>query len=126
MESAVGLSLETSKVESAVRNQARAKLNQLVHSRSDEPAGTRIEKLAGEEEDELSTVDESVSSSDYKSVSGALCILYVQEQRAIAAQVCIGSAKISKAFIKSAVAYLFDPYYRTNKWYQSRLFLNEH
>ncbi|KZT75299.1 hypothetical protein F511_47676 [Dorcoceras hygrometricum] len=66
MESAVGLSLETSKVESAVRNQARAKLNQLVHSRSDEPAGTRIEKLAGEEEDELSTVDESVSSSDYK------------------------------------------------------------
>ncbi|KZV40449.1 hypothetical protein F511_34585 [Dorcoceras hygrometricum] len=30
--------------------------------RSDEPAGTRIEKLAGEEEYEQSTVDESVSS----------------------------------------------------------------
>ncbi|KZV32269.1 26S proteasome regulatory subunit 4B-like [Dorcoceras hygrometricum] len=30
--------------------------------RSDEPAGTRIEKLAGEEEDEQSIVDESVSS----------------------------------------------------------------
>ncbi|KZV31517.1 hypothetical protein F511_07368 [Dorcoceras hygrometricum] len=40
MESAAGLALETSKVESAVRNQAKAKLNQLEHSRSDEPAGT--------------------------------------------------------------------------------------
>ncbi|KZV44588.1 hypothetical protein F511_43601 [Dorcoceras hygrometricum] len=37
MESAVGLSLETSKVESAVRNQVEAKLNQLEH---DEPAET--------------------------------------------------------------------------------------
>ncbi|KZV19938.1 hypothetical protein F511_29117 [Dorcoceras hygrometricum] len=37
MESAAGLSLETSKVESAVRNQAEAKLNQLEHSK---PAGT--------------------------------------------------------------------------------------
>ncbi|KZV30360.1 hypothetical protein F511_36284 [Dorcoceras hygrometricum] len=40
MESAAGLAMETSKVESAVRNQAEAKLNQLEHSRSDEPAGT--------------------------------------------------------------------------------------
>ncbi|KZV52726.1 hypothetical protein F511_44045 [Dorcoceras hygrometricum] len=39
MESAAGLAMETSKVESAVRNQAKAKLNQLEHSRSDEPAG---------------------------------------------------------------------------------------
>ncbi|KZV19602.1 Zgc:56443 protein (ISS) [Dorcoceras hygrometricum] len=37
MESAAGLAMETSKVESAVRNQAEAKLNQLEHS---EPAGT--------------------------------------------------------------------------------------
>ncbi|KZT76710.1 hypothetical protein F511_46264 [Dorcoceras hygrometricum] len=37
MESAAGLSLETSKVESVVRNQARAKLNQLKHNKS---AGT--------------------------------------------------------------------------------------
>ncbi|KZV49610.1 hypothetical protein F511_24427 [Dorcoceras hygrometricum] len=37
MESAAGLSLETSKVESVVRNQAEAKLNQLEH---DEPAET--------------------------------------------------------------------------------------
>ncbi|KZT75994.1 hypothetical protein F511_46981 [Dorcoceras hygrometricum] len=37
MESAAGLSLETSKVESVVRNQAEAKLNQLEHSK---PAGT--------------------------------------------------------------------------------------
>ncbi|KZV17934.1 hypothetical protein F511_40827 [Dorcoceras hygrometricum] len=37
MESAVGLNLETSKVESAVRNQVEAKLNQLEH---DEPAET--------------------------------------------------------------------------------------
>ncbi|KZV20824.1 hypothetical protein F511_42052 [Dorcoceras hygrometricum] len=47
MESAVELAMETSKVESAARNQAKAKLNQLVHNRSDEPAGTRFEKLAG-------------------------------------------------------------------------------
>ncbi|KZT76693.1 structural maintenance of chromosomes protein 2-1 [Dorcoceras hygrometricum] len=31
MESAAGLAMETSKVESAVRNQAKAKLNQLEH-----------------------------------------------------------------------------------------------
>ncbi|KZT76210.1 hypothetical protein F511_46766 [Dorcoceras hygrometricum] len=37
MESAAGLAMETSKVESAVRNQAEAKLNQLEH---DEPAET--------------------------------------------------------------------------------------
>ncbi|KZV14346.1 hypothetical protein F511_43354 [Dorcoceras hygrometricum] len=37
MESAVELAMETSKVESAVRNQAEAKLNQLEH---DEPAET--------------------------------------------------------------------------------------
>ncbi|KZV07095.1 hypothetical protein F511_45425 [Dorcoceras hygrometricum] len=37
IESAVGLAMETSKVESAVRNQAKAKLNQLEHG---EPAGT--------------------------------------------------------------------------------------
>ncbi|KZV26663.1 hypothetical protein F511_34753 [Dorcoceras hygrometricum] len=37
--------METSRVISAVRNQAKAKLNQL---EQDEPAGTRIEKLAGE------------------------------------------------------------------------------
>ncbi|KZV23358.1 hypothetical protein F511_44155 [Dorcoceras hygrometricum] len=37
MESAFGLAMETSRVESAVRNQARAKLNQLEH---DEPAET--------------------------------------------------------------------------------------
>ncbi|KZT76141.1 hypothetical protein F511_46834 [Dorcoceras hygrometricum] len=37
MESAAGLAMETSKVESAVRNQAEAKLNQLEHN---EPAGT--------------------------------------------------------------------------------------
>ncbi|KZV41519.1 ABC transporter, subfamily B, ATP-binding & transmembrane domain isoform 1 [Dorcoceras hygrometricum] len=34
MESAAGLAMETSKVESAVRNQAKAKLNQLEHSHS--------------------------------------------------------------------------------------------
>ncbi|KZV07139.1 hypothetical protein F511_45378 [Dorcoceras hygrometricum] len=33
MESAAGLSLETFKVESVVRNQAKAKLNQLEHSK---------------------------------------------------------------------------------------------
>ncbi|KZV15515.1 tetrahydrocannabinolic acid synthase-like [Dorcoceras hygrometricum] len=37
MESAAGLAMETSKVESAVRNQAEAKLNQLEHNK---PAGT--------------------------------------------------------------------------------------
>ncbi|KZT75796.1 hypothetical protein F511_47178 [Dorcoceras hygrometricum] len=37
MESAAGLAMETSKVESAVRNQAEAKLNQLEHKK---PAGT--------------------------------------------------------------------------------------
>ncbi|KZT76864.1 hypothetical protein F511_46111 [Dorcoceras hygrometricum] len=37
MESATGLAMETSKVESVVRNQAKAKLNQLEHSK---PAGT--------------------------------------------------------------------------------------
>ncbi|KZV20905.1 G-type lectin S-receptor-like serine/threonine-protein kinase [Dorcoceras hygrometricum] len=37
MESAAGLAMETSKVESAVRNQAKAKLNQLEYSKS---AGT--------------------------------------------------------------------------------------
>ncbi|KZT76050.1 hypothetical protein F511_46924 [Dorcoceras hygrometricum] len=37
MESAAGLAMETSKVESTVRNQAEAKLNQLEHSK---PAGT--------------------------------------------------------------------------------------
>ncbi|KZV50417.1 hypothetical protein F511_34596 [Dorcoceras hygrometricum] len=37
MESAAGLAMETSKVESAVRNQAKAKLNQLEHNKS---AGT--------------------------------------------------------------------------------------
>ncbi|KZV25299.1 hypothetical protein F511_07431 [Dorcoceras hygrometricum] len=37
MESAAGLAMETSKVESAVRNQTRAKLNQLKHNKS---AGT--------------------------------------------------------------------------------------
>ncbi|KZV30981.1 hypothetical protein F511_15871 [Dorcoceras hygrometricum] len=62
MESAAGLAMETSKVESAVRNQAEAKLNQLEHSkpagmmktqlqalkRKDEPAGTCFEKSAEE------------------------------------------------------------------------------
>ncbi|KZV48240.1 NB-ARC domain containing protein [Dorcoceras hygrometricum] len=37
MESAAGLAMETSKVESAVRNQAEAKLNQLEYNK---PAGT--------------------------------------------------------------------------------------
>ncbi|KZV21923.1 hypothetical protein F511_44651 [Dorcoceras hygrometricum] len=37
MESAAGLAMETSKVESVVRNQARARLNQLKHNKS---AGT--------------------------------------------------------------------------------------
>ncbi|KZT76099.1 hypothetical protein F511_46876 [Dorcoceras hygrometricum] len=37
MESAAGLAMETSKVESVVRNQAEAKLNQLEHNK---PAGT--------------------------------------------------------------------------------------
>ncbi|KZV39279.1 hypothetical protein F511_18340 [Dorcoceras hygrometricum] len=70
--------METSKVESAVRNQEKAKLNQLVHSRRDEPAGTGIEKLAGESYRRrrctkllltnllavaiISTVDESINS----------------------------------------------------------------
>ncbi|KZV29028.1 glutamate-rich WD repeat-containing protein 1 [Dorcoceras hygrometricum] len=59
MESAVELATETSRVDSVVRNQARAKLNQLVHSRSDEPAGTMTTncKLAI-----ISTVDESINS----------------------------------------------------------------
>ncbi|KZV14265.1 hypothetical protein F511_43814 [Dorcoceras hygrometricum] len=60
MESAVELAMETSKVISAVRNQAEAKLNQLEHDEPaetmttscrakerSEPAGTGIEKLAG-------------------------------------------------------------------------------
>ncbi|KZV06789.1 hypothetical protein F511_45729 [Dorcoceras hygrometricum] len=37
IESAAGLAMETSKVESAVRNQAEAKFNQLEHNK---PAGT--------------------------------------------------------------------------------------
>ncbi|KZV32680.1 hypothetical protein F511_34990 [Dorcoceras hygrometricum] len=60
MGSAVELAMETSRVISAVRNQAKAKLNQLEHDEPaetmttsysakerSEPAGTRIEKLAG-------------------------------------------------------------------------------
>ncbi|KZV38429.1 hypothetical protein F511_41314 [Dorcoceras hygrometricum] len=39
MESAAGLAMETSKVESAVRNQATAKLNQLEHIEADVNAG---------------------------------------------------------------------------------------
>ncbi|KZV23558.1 remorin-like protein [Dorcoceras hygrometricum] len=49
MESAAGLAMETSKVESAVRNQAEAKLNQLEHTdglreQSQEPTGTSLKK----------------------------------------------------------------------------------
>ncbi|KZV51128.1 hypothetical protein F511_43744 [Dorcoceras hygrometricum] len=61
IESAVELAMETSRVKSVIRNQAEAELNQLEHDepaetmnqlqalkRKDEPAGTCIEKLAGE------------------------------------------------------------------------------
>ncbi|KZV52026.1 cysteine protease [Dorcoceras hygrometricum] len=158
MESAVELAMETSRVDSGVRNQARTKLNQL---ELDNPAGTitisckakvRSEpadgfqqmkrRRAGESADEekrkreANVVEENqqmsvtqlrllcnlwslgvltaagcgigsvhavvrsnllVEPSEVEegeiSVSGALVILDVQEQRAIAAQVCIGSAQ---------------------------------
>ncbi|KZV25433.1 hypothetical protein F511_18945 [Dorcoceras hygrometricum] len=79
MESAAGLAMETSKVESAVRNQAEAKLNQLEH-RIEKPAGEidrrrRFQSQVTVEEADvsyysrscqqlpfISTVDESVSS----------------------------------------------------------------
>ncbi|KZV16755.1 hypothetical protein F511_41516 [Dorcoceras hygrometricum] len=75
MESAAGLAMETSKVESAVRNQAEAKLNQLEHTASakerSESAGTGIEKSAWVIDQRRRfqaqvTVDESVSSRNYK------------------------------------------------------------
>ncbi|KZV54051.1 hypothetical protein F511_38625 [Dorcoceras hygrometricum] len=64
MEWAAGLAMETSKVESAVRNQAEAKLNQLEH---DEPAETMNQLQALKRKDEpdvaiISTVDESINS----------------------------------------------------------------
>ncbi|KZV14398.1 hypothetical protein F511_43415 [Dorcoceras hygrometricum] len=46
MESAAGLAMETSKVESVVRNQAEAKLNQLEHS---EPAGTMTTSFSNQQ-----------------------------------------------------------------------------
>ncbi|KZV51458.1 ABC transporter C family member 10-like [Dorcoceras hygrometricum] len=46
MESAAGLAMETSKVESAVRNQAKAKLNQLEHSHEEKPADAQDMKSA--------------------------------------------------------------------------------
>ncbi|KZV14457.1 U-box domain-containing protein 33-like [Dorcoceras hygrometricum] len=70
MESAVELAMETSRVESAVRNQARAKLNQLQALKSKVNQLVRVLRSALEnkieEEDAQVTVDESVSSSDYK------------------------------------------------------------
>ncbi|KZV50961.1 MAP kinase phosphatase 2 [Dorcoceras hygrometricum] len=47
MESAAGLAMETSKVESAVRNQAEAKLNQLEHSLAIQEARSKEESQAG-------------------------------------------------------------------------------
>ncbi|KZV18405.1 hypothetical protein F511_19181 [Dorcoceras hygrometricum] len=80
MESADELAMETSRVDSDVRNQAMAKLNQLEHDEPaetgnqlqvlkerSEPAGSCIEKLAEESYSKkkfqvISTADESVSS----------------------------------------------------------------
>ncbi|KZV58611.1 hypothetical protein F511_11259 [Dorcoceras hygrometricum] len=49
MESAARLAMETSKVESSVRNQVEAKLNQLEHS---EPAGTMTPAASAKEQSE--------------------------------------------------------------------------
>ncbi|KZV25253.1 hypothetical protein F511_29665 [Dorcoceras hygrometricum] len=65
-------------------------------------------------------VDPSEVEEGEISISGAQMILYVQEQRAIAAQVCISSAQnLLKAFIKRAPADLVILFIGTIKWYQS-------
>ncbi|KZV37009.1 hypothetical protein F511_12921 [Dorcoceras hygrometricum] len=51
MESAAGLAMETSKVESAVRNQAEAKLNQLEHTDGLSPAVARYQQLDNQSQD---------------------------------------------------------------------------
>ncbi|KZV26640.1 hypothetical protein F511_15748 [Dorcoceras hygrometricum] len=65
--------METSKVESAVHNQAKAKLNQLEH---DEPAETMNQLQALKRKDEpavaiISTVDESINSRHSRSLEEA-------------------------------------------------------
>ncbi|KZV19215.1 hypothetical protein F511_09956 [Dorcoceras hygrometricum] len=90
MESADEFAMETSRVDSDVRNQAMAKLNQLEHDEPaetmnqlqvlkerSEPAGSCIEKLAEESYSKkkiqvISTADESVSSR--KDITGATVI----------------------------------------------------
>ncbi|KZV43128.1 hypothetical protein F511_07943 [Dorcoceras hygrometricum] len=68
-------------------------------------------------------VDPSEVEEGEISVSGALFIVNVQEQRAIAAQVCIGSAQNFQWLSKQHLLIFLILTKRTNKWYQSRCYL---
>ncbi|KZV52081.1 hypothetical protein F511_33140 [Dorcoceras hygrometricum] len=74
MESAAGLSLETSKVESVVRNQAEAKLNKLEHNK---PAGTMTTscKRQREKMNQLIQQEDFVLITSRKIPAGSICLI---------------------------------------------------
>ncbi|KZV48833.1 hypothetical protein F511_15482 [Dorcoceras hygrometricum] len=77
MESAAGLSLETSKVESIVRNQAEAKLNQLEHDEPAETMTTSCKRLKRKVEPAVAIQEEEESQAGagaMKKSAGALSV----------------------------------------------------